>query len=188
MILEKSLTFIQEQLDTYLKQKTGENTSKVVLSDILKQNGDMAIDAEKVAIMLVNIEEEKIGKQQKAYLKQENGTYAKTNPEIRLNLFLLFVARFSNYDEAVKAISNVIAFFQSRNVFESSRHPSMGTSLEKLVFELQTMSFEQMNHLWGALGAKYMPSVLYKMRMVTIREDEIKEDVLPIKEIEIRGI
>lgn len=189
MVLERSLSFIQGQLDTYLKQKMGDNDNKekVVLSELLKQNGEVAIEQDQVALTLVNIEEERVAKNQEAYLRQENGTHQKTNPEIKLNLYLLFVARYGQYDEALKAISHVISFFQSRNVFDRTKYPEMDESLDRLVFDLQTMSFEQMNHLWGALGAKYMPSVLYKMRVLTVSEEELKGDVLPIKEINIEG-
>lgn len=188
MIIEQSLTFIQKQLDFYLKQQAGENdnTEKVYLSNILQPNGEVALASDSVGITLVNIEEEKSRKAQRPYLKQENG-YRKHNPEIRLNLFLLIVARFGKYDEALKAISHVIGFFQSRNVFDQARYPSLDNAIEKLVFDLQTMSFEQMNHLWGSLGAKYMPSVLYKMRVLVVEDEEIKGDVLPIREINIEG-
>ncbi|MCW9708153.1 DUF4255 domain-containing protein [Fodinibius salsisoli] len=188
MIIERSLTFIQEQLDFYLKQQAGDNdnTDKVVLGNVVEQNGEVGIESDSVGITLVNIEEEKVRKAQKPHLKQENG-YRKYNPEIQLNLFLLFVARFGKYDEALKAISHVIRFFQSRNVFDRTTYPSLDPSLDRLVFDLQTMSFEQMNHLWGALGAKHMPSVLYKVRALIVEDEEIKGDVLPIKEINIEG-
>jgi hypothetical protein len=32
-----------------------------------------------------------------------------------------------------------------------------------------------MNNVWAALGAKYMPSVIYKMRMLTIDGSIIRE-------------
>lgn len=189
MVVERALTFISNQLDTYLKQRLGDSDSKkkVILSNILKQDGEIAIGSDKVAIVLVNIEEDTARKSQQSYLNNENGTRQKTNPEIKLNLFLLFVARFDKYDEALKAISQVISFFQSRNVFDRSNYPSMDESLDRLVFDLQTMNFEQMNHLWGTLGAKYMPSVLYKMRVLIVQEEEIEGEVLPISEINIEG-
>jgi len=33
------------------------------------------------------------------------------------------------------------------------------------------MNSEQVNHLWATLGGKYLPSVLYKVRMLTIEDD-----------------
>lgn len=189
MVLDQSLTFLQGKLNTYLRQKSGsENQEKVVLSSILEQNGEIAIEQDRVAICLANIEEERIGKTQQAYLRGENGSHLKSNPDIKLNLYLLFVARFGKYKESLKAISQVVSFFQSRNVFDRRDYPEMDDSLDKLIFELQTMDFEQMNHLWGALGAKHMPSVLYKMRMLTVEEEEIRGDVLPIREVNVEGL
>ena len=37
--------------------------------------------------------------------------------------------------------------------------------------ELYTMNFEQVNHLWSTLGGKYLPSVLYKMKMIVISDE-----------------
>ena len=36
--------------------------------------------------------------------------------------------------------------------------------------ELVSPTFEQQNHIWGGMGAKYLPSVLYKVRMLVYRE------------------
>jgi hypothetical protein len=45
-----------------------------------------------------------------------------------------------------------------------------------------------MNHLWGILGGKYVPSVLYKMRVVSI-EEEVEDSIgEPIMEIGINTI
>lgn len=188
MVLDESLSFVKGELDAYLKQRSGNsNQDKVVLSDIVKQNGEIALEQDQVGIALVNIEEERIGKSQHPRIGKRNGSHFRSNPDIKLNLYLLFFARFDKYDEALKAISRVVGFFQARNVFARSEYPSMSASLDKLIFELQTMDFEQMNHLWGALGAKYMPSVMYKMRMLTVDEEEITSDVLPIKEINLEG-
>jgi hypothetical protein len=34
-----------------------------------------------------------------------------------------------------------------------------------------SLNAEQINHLWAVLGGKYFPSVLYKVRMLTIEDD-----------------
>jgi hypothetical protein len=44
------------------------------------------------------------------------------------------------------------------------------------------MNFEQMNHLWGILGGKYIPSVLYKLRLIPIQESP-SEKVSVVEEI-----
>ena len=39
----------------------------------------------------------------------------------------------------------------------------------RLVPELYTLTFEQINHLWGSLGGKQSPFVMYKIRLVRIQ-------------------
>jgi hypothetical protein len=51
----------------------------------------------------------------------------------------------------------------------------------KLIVELYTLNFEQQNHLWGFLGAKYMPSVMYKARLLSIQEAHAADDQPPIR-------
>lgn len=35
--------------------------------------------------------------------------------------------------------------------------------------ELVSLSMEQLNQMWSYLGSKYMPSVLYKMRLCAVQ-------------------
>ena len=43
--------------------------------------------------------------------------------------------------------------------------------------------FEQQNYLWGMVGGKYLPSVLYKFRLLVIQENTPTEAVSEITEI-----
>jgi hypothetical protein len=49
--------------------------------------------------------------------------------------------------------------------------PGLPAGVEKLVLDLNTLSFQDMNNLWGILGSKYLPSVMYKIRMISISEE-----------------
>ncbi|HXS15683.1 MAG TPA: Pvc16 family protein, partial [Polyangiaceae bacterium] len=57
------------------------------------------------------------------------------------------------------------------------------TDIKELSVELYTMNFEQVNHLWSTLGGKYMPSVLYKVRNLSISEHLILGEARRIEEI-----
>jgi hypothetical protein len=47
------------------------------------------------------------------------------------------------------------------------------------------MTFEQQNNLWAAIGAKYMPSVLFKIRTLTFIDAEPKMEAPPITDVRI---
>jgi len=59
-------------------------------------------------------------------------------------------------------------------VFLRSNYSSMGEGIDKLVFELLKTDYENAHYLWNAIGAKYLPSMIYKMRMLTINENNIR--------------
>jgi hypothetical protein len=44
-----------------------------------------------------------------------------------------------------------------------------------------------MNNLWSLIGAKYIPSLVYKVRMLTFSQDMIREDVPSIVKRNVPG-
>jgi len=177
MIIYNALSFLRSQLNGYLKFQLGdEYADTVFVSNPVSHDGTpVASTADKVIMTLVNVEEERIGRIQSPQIKTINGKEVKVSPEIKLNLFVLIIANRNNYEESLKFISHVITFFQSKHVFDVQNSPGLDSDIKKLVLELSTVSFEQLNNLWGAMGAKYLPSVLYKIRMLTIQSDKVIE-------------
>ncbi|MBN1301232.1 MAG: DUF4255 domain-containing protein [Melioribacteraceae bacterium] len=152
----------------------------VEINPLVKHDGTIALTDNTLGITLVNVEEERVVKSQKAFSIESNGQVSRLNPEIKLNLFVLISANFSDYDKGLQYLSAVIRCFQSNNVFTHENTPEMDSTLEKLIVELFTLNFEQQNHLWGALGAKYVPSVLYRVRLITVQESLTKAEESPI--------
>ncbi|MFN8356903.1 MAG: DUF4255 domain-containing protein [Spirosomataceae bacterium] len=123
-----------------------------------------------VYVTLVNIEEEKhLRGQAPHYHFQSADQYLLLNPMLNLNLYVLFSAYCAQYTEALKCIQYVIRFFQSRNVFENIPNVNNPT-IEKLMLELQSQTLDQNASMWQQLGGRYVPSVLYKARLVSILE------------------
>ena len=50
--------------------------------------------------------------------------------------------------------------------------------------ELYTLTFEQINHLWGSLGGRQVPFAMYKLRLVAISEHAVLREVPVIEEVE----
>lgn len=141
-----------------------------------------------VIVTLVNIEEENTLKNSPFYVRSGD-SIKKRNPILYLNLYVLISSPTDPYETALDSMSQVIQFFQGKNVFTAENDASGGfssTELEKIVLELCTLNFEQINHLWGIMGGKYLPSVIYKLRLVPIQSVG-GQDVQPIEEIEATG-
>lgn len=189
-MLEKPLTFIADNLDNHLRLRnriTG-NEKVLVLSDIVDDQGKFAIKQGTVGLSLINIEEERVNRAQTpAVVRGTNGAMGYVNPEIRLNLQLLFVAHFKDYADAIRYISAIIGFFQANNVFSPQTHPELSPDVTRIVFELGSHGFEQLSYIWGVLGTNYRPSVLYKMRLVTIQEGVQRRPGAPVVATAFQG-
>ncbi|MFM9984382.1 MAG: DUF4255 domain-containing protein [Flavobacteriales bacterium] len=161
-------------MNQYFNVKLSLNEDRVILSALGKQEGGIAVNTEnKVVMSLVHIERETAFRNNPKLPALPVGT----NQPIQLNLFVLFACNFSagNYSEALRFLAFVIAFFQQKGSFTHSNTPSLNTRIEKINIEMAEVAFDQLNNLWSMLGTPYMPSALYKVRMIQIDDSIIRE-------------
>ena len=55
--------------------------------------------------------------------------------------------------------------------------------LDKLVFDIHTLSFEQHNSLWQTIGGKQYPCIVYKVRAIAFAEPQTGSDIKPIQKV-----
>lgn len=197
-MINEALKFLKDEINLYLDIKNGgsSNEKLIVLSNVALGSGDWAIPSQKLGVSLINVEEEKVFKDQQTVFRNTSGEYEKYNPEIKLNLYMLVCANYVNdpqitdddkYEQGLTQLSNVISFFQGKNVFTPENSTALSnTSLKKLVVELYSYSFEQQYNFWSILGAKYLPSVLYKIRLIAFQEKQIQSQSEPITSFQIK--
>lgn len=199
-MIHTTLSFITNQLNEYLKLKTGSPTvDRVFLTNVATESSGVVIPDKSLGVSLINIEEERVYKDQQTTRINSNGQVEHLNPEIKLNLYVLISANFQDksdtdssddYVEGLKQLSYIISFFQARNVFTPENSPALAgfdENIKKLVVELYSYSFEQLYNFWSVVGTKYLPSVLYKIRMVAFQENEFTDSNIPIEKIGINS-
>ena len=189
-MIDKALEVLKNGIRDYLVQLPDLNITSqefIHLDHIVEADGNLALPGDSLGLSLVNIEEERVTKSQQNFGRSTDGRIVHMNPEIKLNLFVLIVANFSNYRTGLEFLSAAIRFFQSKSVFTPADTPALDVAIQKLIVEMMTMSFEQQNHMWGSLGAKYLPSVMYKVRMLTIQEALAADEQEPITMINLTG-
>ncbi len=175
-MIYESLSCLADEINQYFKNKLKTTEDTVILSGIVDQDGTVAIQGEnKIVVTLVNVEREILGPNNGPRIA--GGSLTNQTPGLNINLYVLFSAYFKtgNYGEALRFLSFVIAYFQYKNVFTRANTPTLDAGIDKLIFEIASLTPEQLNNIWASLGAKYMPSVVYKMRMLTFDESIIKE-------------
>lgn len=173
-MLHNIIPVIADQLNDYLKSEYNLSEDRVTVSSLVDTKGNPVPGIEnKIAVFILNIEEEK---------SVRNGHFQSNpgmNPPISVNLYLMFVANFAadNYLEALKFISSVISFFQGRNVFDHQSTPLMSTNIDRVTAEMVNIDLKELSNLWANLGARYAPSVVYKLRMLNFNSYMEKEEV-----------
>lgn len=183
-MLDIVFKFLKDELNTYLLTQTGSNSVEIIPSQLVDEMGKYAFAEERIAVTLINIEEERIFKSQRLEHAYSNGQHIVLDPELKLNLYIMFAANFKRYDEALKFISHVLTFFQANCSFAVDQYPTLDPRILKLNVELESLSYESLNQVWTYIGGKYLPSVIYKVRMVALQDQAQAAIQPPITTVE----
>jgi len=176
-MIASAIDHIASELNLHLMRATGLNEDVVVVSNVLEQDSSVASHVNnKIVVSLVNIEKDSMPYSQ---LQANNGNASRSvvrNPPLYFNLYLMFASYFSgnNYQEGLKFISNTISYFQGQSVFDQQNSPELNSGIDKLILDIENLDINSLSNLWGILSGKYLPSVLYKVRMVTIDSNAVK--------------
>lgn len=190
-MIDLTLDFLCKQVNAYLLKKLGIPSGDAIIlynvSHLGAETSNNNFDNTSNAFLsIVNIEEDRISKSHDNYFRRESDIVYQ-NPKVHLNLYLLFSVSLPTYFEALKRLSYIIQFFQYQNVFTPLTSPTLPPRVEELILDLNTLSFQDLNNLWGVMGSKYLPSVMYKLRMITISEDFAQGGAGLLREITINS-
>lgn len=178
-MIYETLQILKEQLDNYLDAA---GLGKIVILDniaMLESGSDNSSNLEgKVIITLFNVEEEVTLRNTPA-VKVVNNKAEYSNPPVNVNLYFMVSANCDSYDTSLMSISKTIEFFQGKSVFTSANTIYNRSNVSfsdidyfKFVIELFTPGFEALNHIWGTLGGRQLPSVMYKVQLIQIKRDK----------------
>ncbi len=145
-----------------------------------------------LVLTVVNVEEERTLKNRDAAVRGAGGAVLYRNPPLSLNLYLLVTATHLNYETALKRISQVMTFFQGKRKFTFGNSPGAVPNPPpfaelSLSMDLLSLSFEEVNHLWGSLGGKQMPFAAYRGRLIVLRDVRVLDAGGEVREVEVIG-
>jgi hypothetical protein len=199
-MISHALTIVKNEMNTHLKEAYGVPVSPYVgLGNLAEgfENGSSKLSKEMLHLSLVNIKEEKTLKNVPNFVRNDVTLKAiYENPPVFLTFQVLVTATHSDYIIALTALSRAIRFFQFKNVFTqdnvtpesiTATHPAIQPLdyLEtfKLIFDLYSPTMEEINHLWGTLGGKQYPFVLYMLRMLELKFKAVQSESGLVTEI-----
>ncbi|GGY13786.1 DUF4255 domain-containing protein [Paludibacterium paludis] len=188
-MIDRALSHLASQLNQHFRQRFTPAEDPVVVSNLLDPGGSPEmITGNKLVLFVSGIERETA-----AHRAQPAGmeTAARMRgPEpMFLNLLVMCAATFSGrgYTEALRYLSDAIAFFQSRPVFDHHNSPDLDPRLERLVLNIENLSGSDMHSLWSLHGGRYLPSVLYRVRLICLDESPLtrRESLVQTPDIEV---
>jgi len=173
-MISLALHTIHNALNTHLRE-VFKLEKETVIMHTLSEDKNISIASNTLGFTVVNIEVENNRKTYSPYVKHGSGI-AKQQPPVNLNVYILISACFktTQYLEGLHWLSEAIAFFQNKPVFDAVNTPGLPTEIEKLTMELVNVDIQEQGHFWSALSSKYKPSVIYKMKQVSITENKMK--------------
>lgn len=191
-MIHPTLKFLAEQLNLYINQvkKAGDGIASpvAILQNIVRLDEEALKSTNNLLMSLVNFSEEATMKNNPSHSIQKNDTIEYKNPPVNLNLFILITSCMSNYENALIYLSHVITFFQGKYTFSLKNSSTQVEGLPddfRIILDLYTLSFEQINYLWSTLGGKQHPFVCYKVRLLQIEKPSTTESRGIIKQIRI---
>lgn len=177
-----AVSHVANQLNQFLRRTFELGEDVVVVSNLLEQDGALAPNiSNKLVVFLVNVEQDttSLGRPSGvASLASSTSKY----PPVSLNLYVMIAANFGsgNYPEALKFLSNAVSFFQRQPFFDHHSTPDLDKRISKLALSIENLNIQDLGSLWGILSGKYLPSVLYKVRMVSFDSGDVLSQLSPI--------
>jgi|AntRauTorckE5430_2_1112549.scaffolds.fasta_scaffold02537_3 hypothetical protein len=172
-MIHEVLPAVVSELNNYLSAKLDTEDNKVIIGNLIGQDGSIKLKEEnKVICSLINIERD--GTRQ-LYNPGRN-------PPVAINLYVIFYTYFApnNYLEGLKFISGVISFFQSRSSFDASDTPYLPPEADKILFEIENIPWRELGTVFQYLGLKYAPSIVYRVRTLRMEDDTLNPEIPPI--------
>lgn len=176
-MLAEVLVFLRERVNDHLRTAAGWRPTDLG-SEPVRFPGDDKVDTihflpDCVTLLLVNVEEEHALRPADPHRRTlPDGTTQHVNPPIQVNAYVLFVARFADYEKSLRQLSRILHYFQSHRGFDRESAPGLPDKIDKLTLELLTLPLSEQNLLWSVLRAAYLPSLLYKVRAIVFSDEQ----------------
>ena len=167
-----ALTYLRDKVNSHLQDGETDSGQPLVVFVEGDKIDPLNIQSGRVNILVVNVEEERELRGANPYYDERS---QRINPDIPLTISALFIARFNDYPTSWNYLTDIIRFFQSHPVLERADNQAHSTNnmpegIESLRCEMVSLNFQQQNEVWGALRITQHPALLYKIKLVTLRD------------------
>jgi hypothetical protein len=170
-MISAALSHMAHQLNQQFRINFQLAEDVAVVSNLVELDGSVTPNANnKLVLTLVNVEKDTVPYRPSGGVRGLDDRLLQNNAPLFLNLYVMVSANFGagNYTEALKYISQAVAFFQMKPVLDQRNSPGLDRRIDRLVLDIENLPIPDLNNLWSLLGGRYLPSMFYKVRMVTV--------------------
>ena len=171
-MIGSALTYLRDKVNTHLQDGETDSGQPLVVFIEGDKIDPLNIQSGRVNILVVNVEEERELRAANPYYDERS---QRINPDIPLTISALFIARFNDYPTSWNYLTDIIRFFQSHPVLERADNQAQSSNnmpegIESLRCEMISLNLQQQNEVWGALRITQHPALLYKIKLITLRD------------------
>lgn len=182
-MIDQALNLTTDRLNGHLSARFSAPEDIVVLSPLTDADGKPA-DAvrNRLALFVTNITEDALPRRGQSRGVSMTGVTTEPAP-LHLDIYTMLAASYETqiYAEGLKMLSAALMYFQSYPVLNPQNAPEMPDGLQQLSFEISNLRVEEMGQMWGNLGGRYVPSVMFKIRTVTLVSGAIRSVIPTIR-------
>lgn len=94
-------------------------------------------------------------------------------PSLAMNLKMVIVFDFDDYEKSLVSLSEVADFFRENNIFsaeEAGGDDVFPKGLTRLMVSLEQMDLERQAKVWGMFGNRHYPALFYNVRLLNVEE------------------
>ena len=125
-MIDKTLILLRNRLNEHLGSDPDESPEDKVVFVDGEQTDPLTFKLGAITVLLINIDEENVLRAPDRHARvSSDGVRQKVDPDIRVNLHVLFVARFKEYEESLRHLTLIIRYFQSHRVFNHENTPEL---------------------------------------------------------------
>jgi hypothetical protein len=171
-LIGSALTYLRDKVNNHLQDGETDSGQPLVVFIEGDKIDPLNIQSGRVNILVVNVEEERELRGANPYYDERS---QRINPDIPLTISALFIARFNDYPTSWNYLTDIIRFFQSHPVLERADNQAQSSNnmpegIESLRCEMISLNLQQQNEVWGALRITQHPALLYKIKLITLRD------------------
>lgn len=180
-MIDTAFKIIQKKLQSFVGQD-----AKIGQLSASSSGESIGFPEGQITPILINIEQENTLRAADRHSRiSPMGIRQPIQPDIHVNLYILFVSHFEDYLTSLHHLGEVLKCFQASPLLNQENLPSVKfTEIDHLILELVSLPLAEQNEVWNALRSAYKPSLLYRVRMLAFMTAP-GEPAQEVQEIEI---